>query len=91
MVCELWPSRIRSQYPFVLFLAAVLGLKSLWSHAEPNSWSVQPFGETEMLHNDDVSLLCKEPEDMCSTYLALHGLFLAQSGSQHTALKMTDR
>jgi hypothetical protein len=30
-------------------LSRVAGSKSFWSHAIPSFWSVQPFGETEML------------------------------------------
>jgi len=46
--CELWPSRIKRRYCLVA-LPCVAGSKSFRSHATPSSWSVQPFGEIDML------------------------------------------
>ena len=46
--CELCPSKIKRRYCPVT-LSHVAGSKSFWSHAKPNSWSVQPFGEMDML------------------------------------------
>jgi len=46
--CELWPSKIKRQYSPAA-LSHVAGSKSFRSYIEPSSWSIQPFGEVDML------------------------------------------
>ena len=67
---ELWPSRRRSLVALVELRAAVWGSKTSRNQRNPNSWSVQPLGETATLEK----LYKWFPACRGRTYVAPEGL-----------------